>query len=318
MKSPIFYKFNVSPENNLRLDKLIANQLPEYSRSRIQHWIKAGCILLNGEKCLPKDIIKEYASIEVMIDESVTLDIEAQNIPLDVIYEDNDIIIVNKKSSMVTHTAVGNFSNTLQNGLLYRYPELRYVPRAGIIHRLDKQTSGILIIARNLKSQHYLFNLMQTRSIKKQYLCIVSGVVSTDMTIDKPIGRHPVNRKKMTTRDDGKNAKSIVRVIETFYNSTLLNIEIITGRTHQIRVHLSSKGFPVFGDKFYGFKNSRFIKNDKIIDFLKNYDGFALHSCYIKFIHPTTNKDFEIECLPGHSFNVIKSLLSEKKNECTN
>ena len=117
----------------------------------------------------------------------------------------------------------------------------------------------------------------------------------------------------MTIRDDGKNAKSIVRVIETFDNSTLLNIEIITGRTHQIRVHLSSKGFPVFGDKFYGFKNSRFIKNDKIIDFLKNYDGFALHSCYIKFIHPTTNKDFEIECLPGHSFNVIKSLLSEKK-----
>tara|TARA_Y100000817_G_C16526556_1_gene398104 strand:- start:97 stop:576 length:480 start_codon:yes stop_codon:yes gene_type:complete len=159
---------------------------------------------------------------------------------------------------------------------------------------------------------------MQSRSIIKKYLSIVSGVVSSDITIDKPIGRHNVNRKKMTIRDDGKSAKSIVKVIETFNNSSLLNIQIITGRTHQIRVHLSSIGFPVFGDKLYGFKNNRFTRNDKIIEFLKNYEGFALHAQYIKFTHPTTNKDFEIECLPEHSFNVIKSLLSGNKNECTN
>jgi Pseudouridylate synthases, 23S RNA-specific len=122
----------------------------------------------------------------------------------------------------------------------------------------------------------------------------------------------------MTVREDGKQARSIVTVDKVLENSSLLDIEIVTGRTHQIRVHLSSLGNPVFGDHLYGFKNNRFVKNPKIMDFLKNYDGFALHASYIRFIHPATNKDFEIECLPGHSFNVIKSLLLEYKNGCTN
>ncbi len=318
MKSPVFYKFNVNPDNASRIDKIIANELPEYSRSRIQTWIKNGNILLNGKTCLPKDIVKESTLIELTIEESESLDIEAQNLPLEIIYEDEDIIIVNKDSGMVTHTAVGNFNNTLQNGLLHRFPELKYVPRAGIIHRLDKQTSGILIIARNLKSQHYLSTLMQSRLINKKYSSIVSGIVSRDIVIDKPIGRHHVNRKKMTVREDGKQARSIVTVVKVLENSSLLDIEIVTGRTHQIRVHLSSLGNPVFGDHLYGFKNNRFVKNPKIMDFLKNYEGFALHARYIRFIHPITNKDFEIECLPGHSFNVIKSLLLENKNGCTN
>ena len=318
MKSPIFYKFNVTPDDASRIDKLIVNELPEYSRSRIQTWIKNGNILLNGKTCLPKDIIKENTLVEVMIDEPESLDIEAQNLPLEILYEDDDLIVVNKNSGMVTHTAVGNFTNTLQNGLLYKYPELKYIPRAGIIHRLDKQTSGILIIARTLKSQHYLSTLMQQRLVSKKYTSIVTGVLSKDIIIDKPIGRHHVNRKKMTVREDGKQAKSIVTVVKVLENSSLLDIEIVTGRTHQIRVHLSSLGNPVFGDYLYGFKNNRFMKNPKIMDFLKNYDGFALHARYIRFIHPITNKDFEIECLPGHSFNVIKSLLLENKNGCTN
>ena len=292
MKSPVFYKFNVNPENASRIDKLIASELPEYSRSRIQTWIKNGNILLNGKTCLPKDIVKENTLIELTIDESESLDIEAQNLPLEIIYEDEDIIIVNKDSGMVTHTAVGNFNNTLQNGLLHRFPELKYVPRAGIIHRLDKQTSGILIIARNLKSQHYLSTLMQSRLINKKYSSIVSGIVSRDIVIDKPIGRHHVNRKKMTVREDGKQARSIVTVVKVLENSSLLDIEIVTGRTHQIRVHLANNQLPIIGDKTYN-PAGRIAKNtsSELIEIIRNFPRQALHSFQLSFFDPYLNND---------------------------
>ena len=315
MKSPIFYKFNVNPDDASRIDKLIASEFPEYSRSRIQTWIKNGNILLNGKTCLPKDIVKETTLIELTIDESESLDIEAQNLPLEIIYEDEDLIIVNKDSGMVTHTAVGNFSNTLQNGLLHRFPELKYVPRAGIIHRLDKQTSGILIIARNLKSQHYLSTLMQSRLIDKKYSSIVSGIVSSDIVIDKPIGRHHVNRKKMTVLPHGKLACSIVEPLKIKEKISHLQIQIITGRTHQIRVHLSYKGNFILGDKQY---KKKFKKLKNIDPILKKYvtelNRQFLHAKGIGFSHPRTGKRLEFSSnLPKNLEKIVKKLRNSYK-----
>ena len=156
MKNVTFYKFDVEPEKGMRLDQLIALQLPEYSRSRIKNWMNAEKVLINGKTCSPKDKISSRSMIEIAIHPLEEVDIVAENIPIDVIYEDEDFLVVNKISGMVTHTAAGNYSGTLQNALLYKYPELRNIPRAGIIHRLDKQTSGLLVITRNLMSHNCL------------------------------------------------------------------------------------------------------------------------------------------------------------------
>tara|TARA_B100001057_G_scaffold216075_1_gene216411 strand:- start:39197 stop:40135 length:939 start_codon:yes stop_codon:yes gene_type:complete len=312
MKSKNIFKFTISPDPSLRLDQLISQELPEYSRSRIKNWIKDKKIMINGQTCLPKDKVKELSVIEVELDTGDEIDIISENIPINVIYEDSDIIIVNKNSCMVTHTAPGNYSGTLQNALLHHFPDLKKLPRAGIIHRLDKQTSGMLIICKNLISQFQLSKDLQDRKIKKKYTAIVSGSLNKNHIIEKPIGRHPVNRKKMTVISNGKYAKTIIDSYTNGELGSVLNLEIVTGRTHQIRVHLSDIGHPVIGDYLYGFKKSAIKKNPELIELMANFEGIALHACHLEFRHPTNKRDFAIECLPGDTFNGIRSLVLEK------
>ena len=308
MKSKNIFEFNILPDHELRLDQILSRELPEYSRSRIQKWIKDKKLLVNGQECLSKDKIKKTSKVEIEITEDEEIDVSPENIELDIVYEDEALLIVNKPSGMVTHTAIGNYSGTLQNALLYYDSNLRKLPRAGIIHRLDKETSGIIIVCKNLKSQFILSKLLQERKIVKRYNAIVLGSLKSKVIIDKPIRRHRVNRKKMIVDEIGKNAKTIIHATLFREDVSVLDIEIITGRTHQIRVHLSDLGYPVLGDKLYGYKHGKLRKNRKLQEYMGNFEGIALHAYYLKFNHPFDNKDIEIECLPGDAFNVIRSL----------
>ena len=312
MKSKNIFEFSILPDHELRLDQILSRELPEYSRSRIQKWIKDKKLLVNGQECLSKDKIKKTSKVEIEITEDEEIDVSPENIELDIVYEDEALLVVNKPSGMVTHTAIGNYSGTLQNALLYYEPNLRKLPRAGIIHRLDKETSGILIVCKNLKSQFILSKLLQERKILKRYSAIVLGSLKSKVIIDKPIRRHRINRKKMIVDEIGKNAKTIIHATLFKEDVSVLDIEIITGRTHQIRVHLSDLGYPVLGDKLYGYKHGKLRKNRELHEYMGNFEGIALHAYYLKFNHPFDDKDIEIECLPGDAFNVIRSLALEK------
>jgi 23S rRNA pseudouridine1911/1915/1917 synthase len=237
------------------------------------------------------------------------IDIISEDIALNILHEDDNLIVVNKNSGMVTHTAVGNYSGTLQNALLFRYPELKNVPRAGIIHRLDKQTSGLLIIARSLQSHNYLTQQIQDRLITKKYLTITSGILKNIGIIDEKIGRHKINRKKMAVTFSGKESISKLKILRRFDKASLVEVELVTGRTHQIRVHLSFVGHPVLGDRLYGFRKSIFSKNSELIKFLDLYNGHALHAMSLEFKHPATKEKFFIESSPPDEFLKIQSLI---------
>ena len=313
MKNISFYKIEVEPDSNKRIDQLIALQLPEYSRSRIKNWINNNNITIDGKTCSPKDKISKKSIIEIKILENEELDVRPQKIDLDVLFEDDDLLVINKKAGMVTHTAHGHYLETLQNALLYHYTDLRNVPRAGIIHRLDKNTSGLIIIARNLISHNALVSQMREKLITKKYIALVVGEVTKNQIIRKKIRRHRVNRLKMSVSDFGKEAISKVKVIEKFKKSSLLDIELVTGRTHQIRVHLSYIGHPIIGDSLYGFKKNIFNKNKNLVKFLNSYNKHALHAKYLCFNHPKTKKKMIINSETPESFVNIKSLLS---NNC--
>jgi len=311
MKNVTFYKFDIEPENNLRLDQIISSRLPEYSRSTIKNWINAEKILVNGKTCSPKDKISIKSEIEIEVHPNEEIDIIPEDIALNILHEDDDFIIVNKNSGMVTHTAVGNYLGTLQNALLFKYPELKNVPRAGIIHRLDKQTSGLLIIARSLQSHNHLTKQIQNRSITKKYLTITSGILKNISMIDEKIGRHKINRKKMAVTFSGKESISRLKILRRFDKASLIEVELVTGRTHQIRVHLSFIGHPVLGDKLYGFRKSIFSKNTELVKFLDLYNGHALHAMSLEFKHPSTKEIFFIESSPPDSFLEIQSLIEK-------
>ena len=315
MKNITFYKFEVYPDKALRIDQIIASQLPEYSRSRIKNWINEEKITINGKSCTPKDKIAIKSSIEIKIFENEELDIESENIPIEILYADDEFLIINKESGMVTHTAPGNFTGTLQNALLYKYPELRSIPRAGIIHRLDKNTSGLLIIAKNLKSHNELTKQIQLKKITKKYDVLVTGIISNNMVINEKIGRHKINRKKMSVCDNGKESISKIIVKENYIKSSYLEVELITGRTHQIGVHLSHLGHPVIGDKTYGFKKNIFNSDKYFYKYLESYDSHALHAKYLSFKHPMSKEKFSIEAPLPDSFIKIKSYIKGSHND---
>ena len=309
MKNKTFYQFEVDSKSDKRIDQIIASLLPEYSRSRIKSWINNNNITLNDSPCLPKDKIKNKSIIKIKILENEEVDIVAQDIPIQVLKEEKDFIIINKISGMVMHIAPGNYTDTLQNSILYHFPELKKVPRAGIVHRLDKGTSGIIIIARNLISHNYFIKQFKKKLIEKKYLALASGNFPFNQTISEKIGRHKINRKKMTVTKYGKEAISKIYINKKLNNSTLLDIDLITGRTHQIRVHLSHLGYPIIGDKQYGFKKNIYKKNQKLYDFLNKYENLALHARYLCFKEPKNEKIIKINSNPPKSFDTIEELL---------
>ena len=297
------YNLSVS-KSNVRLDKYIAEQIPDLSRTRIKELIKSKNILVNNhlEKVSYKVNLEDQ--IKVTVPPKELLNVKPENIPLDIIYEDNDVIVVNKPQGMVVHPAAGHPDHTLVNALLYHTRDLASSPegfRPGIVHRIDKDTSGLLMIAKNAKARESLEHQLATKTNKRLYLAIVHGNFGEESgTINAPIGRNPHDRKKMGVVETGKEAITHFKVLEQFKNYSLIQCQLETGRTHQIRVHLSYIGHPVAGDPLYGPRKTL------------NGNGQFLHAQVLGFKHPSSGKWLEFEIDPP---KIFKERLAELRKE---
>ncbi|MEC8882347.1 MAG: 23S rRNA pseudouridine(1911/1915/1917) synthase RluD [Pseudomonadota bacterium] len=280
-----------SEDCQFRIDQLLSEHLKPYSRSQIQNWIKSGNLKINGETCLipkQKPQLGDQIHLEALIDDHSS--VKAQPILLDKIYEDSDILLINKPSDLIVHPGAGNPDGTLMNALLFDCPQLSKLPRAGIVHRLDKNTTGIMIIAKTFESYHTLTQMLADRNIQREYIAIVDGNLKSGLTIDKPIARHKTSRQKMAVCPNGKPAISHVSLLNRFLFYTLVKVKLETGRTHQIRVHLNSIGHPVLGDPTYG-KHKGYQKLDpELAQTILSFKRQALHAHILTFNHPITNQ----------------------------
>ena len=277
---------------NSRLDKASAEIFNQFSRTQIKKWILNGRILLNNEIAVPKDTVYTDDEIEINPISERKVVWHAQDINFEVIHEEKDFLIINKQPDLVVHPGAGRADGTLANGLLHAYPELSEIPRCGIVHRLDKGTSGILLIAKNDKFRNYFVKLLQERNVKKNYKAIVIGNAIGSFSIEDPIGRDRKKRTKMAIRVDGKSAYTFVKPVQNFGGYSLLDISIETGRTHQIRVHLSSIKMPIIGDKTYN-QSVQIAKNTslELQKEIRNFPRQALHSSEISFFNPNIDKE---------------------------
>ena len=270
-----------------RLDQALAELVPEYSRSRLQHWIRAGQVRLDGQlpQVREKVLGGEAVRIDAEIAEQTTN--EAEPIPLELVHEDADLLVINKPAGLVVHPAAGNPAGTLLNALLHHDSSLAGLPRAGIVHRLDKSTSGLMVVARNLKAHKCLVDALQARTVKREYLTVVNSVLTAGGRIEAPIGRHPVDRKRMAVVAGGKQAITHYRVEERFRAHTLVRVQLETGRTHQIRVHMAHQHFPVVGDPVYGGRLRLPKGADAALkDVLSGFRRQALHATQLELVHP--------------------------------
>ena len=290
-----------------RIDKTLPNLDKNLTRVMSQKLIEQGNVKVNGKNVKTSYKLNENDKVEVEIPEVKEVSIEAQDIPVEVLYEDNDIIVVNKPKGLVVHPANGNLDGTLVNALMKickgTLSGIGGEIRPGIVHRLDKDTSGVLIVAKNDKAHLALCEQIKNREVKKTYLALTRGIIKeNEATINMPIGRSTTDRKKMAVVKTGKEAITHFRVLERFEENTLLEINLETGRTHQIRVHLSQIGYPIVGDMVYSNGKNKF-----------GVQGQMLHAWKIKFTHPITGKEMEIEApLPQYFEDVLKKLKEEK------
>ncbi len=274
-----------------RLDIALSEMLPDYSRSKITAWIKSGDALINNKAFKPKDKVNGSQMVMLSLSKKKNNDWSAENIALNIVFEDEDIIIINKPFGLVTHPGAGNWNGTLANALLYYDPQLSKLDRAGIVHRLDKNTSGLMVIARNEKSQKYLVEQLQSHSVAREYSAIVYGHMISGGSVNDPIGRDPKDRVKQAVLSNGRDATTHYRVIDRFKSHTHVKAILETGRTHQIRVHLSHIGYPLLGDPMYGGR-VRFPKKASEIlkESLLGFKRQALHSKKLTLNHPSTGE----------------------------
>ena len=274
-----------------RLDQALARLFDQFSRSRLQQWIRDGQVTVDGKKLRAKDKVTRDQLVCLHAQETSEVNWAPEAIELDVVYEDEHIIVINKPAGMVVHPAAGNPGGTLLNALLHYAPETEAVPRAGIIHRLDKDTSGVLVVARSLLAHKSLVEQLQERSFEREYLAVVNGVLTAGGTVDAPIGRHPQHRIKMAVVDSGKEAVTHYRVEQRFRGHCAIKVNLETGRTHQIRVHMAYIHHPLIGDPLYGgrFKLPAGC-SEELRHILSNFKRQALHARYLGLIHPKTGE----------------------------
>ena len=298
-------EIKVEDTSNIRIDSYLSKKT-DYSRSTIVKMINEGIILVNDKKVKSSYLIKENDIIKIGEYKQEQMNLEAEDIPLDIYYEDDDVIVINKPNGMVVHPAVGNSSGTLVNALLNHSKNLSDINgefRPGIVHRIDAYTTGLLMVAKNNKAHEILAKELSEKKTTRKYIALVWGVINEDTgTIDAPIGRDLTDRKKMTvTSINSKDAITHFKVLERFKDATLIELQLETGRTHQIRVHMNYIGHPVVNDPVYGKR--------KLID----KTGQCLHAFHIGFVHPTTKKRMEFNCeLPSCFTNILNKFREEK------
>jgi 23S rRNA pseudouridine1911/1915/1917 synthase len=299
-----------------RLDLVLAQLLPEYSRSQLTNWIKEGLILLNNKTCKPKDKaqVGDILTIEVTFTPIVN-DFKSclpEEIALDCIYEDDDILIINKQAGLVVHPGAGNPNHTLVNALLHHAPDLAHLPRAGIIHRLDKDTTGLLIVAKSLPAHFSLIQQMQERTIQRHYLALVHGHVTRGETLTTGFARHSKNRLKMAVSGQGRQAITTYAVSKPYLDFTLLDVKLETGRTHQIRVHMAHINHPVVGDPLYGKPvRAPNYAHETLKIRLKEFKRQALHAYTLHFLHPITQIPLTFKAPIPDDFKLLLEALDE-------
>ena len=302
--------------SKMRLDKVSSEIFKDFSRTQIKKWINQGRILLNDEFASPKEKVFENDEIQINPIEEIKTVWAPEEIEFEVIEEQKNFLIINKPHNLTMHPGAGCTNGTLANGLLKRFPELKKIPRAGIVHRLDKDTSGVLLVARNEIFRNYFVDQLQKRNIKKKYIAIVVGNIIGSIEINEPLGRDKKNRTKMSIRSDGKEAISYLKLKKSFGNYSLLDVKIKTGRTHQIRVHLASKKLPIIGDRTYN-PSSNISKDtsQKLVKIIRSFPRQALHSSQLEFNDLSTNELLTF-CAPIP--DDIKNLLNQLKKENLN
>ncbi len=294
----------------LRLDQALARALPQYSRARLQSWIDLGAVLVDG--CVPRARDKVWGGERVRIEARLEADgvVAPEALPLEVVYEDRDLLVLDKPPGLVVHPGAGNPAHTLQNALLGFDAKLAVVPRAGLVHRLDRDTSGLLVVARTVESHARLVASLAAREIERRYLAICVGVMTGGRTIDEPIGRHRTARTRMAVRSDGRAALTRVRVVQRFRAHTLVEAQLETGRTHQIRVHLAHVGYPVLADPVYGGRRRiPPASGPELLEALASMRRQALHAARLRLEHPRTGRAMSWEApLPADMQRVLTAL----------
>lgn len=297
-----------------RLDQALAELFPDYSRSRIKEWILDDRVQVNGRlvnKPKEKMLGGEQISIDALIDEDMRF--EPQNLPLNIVYEDDDILVINKPRDFVVHPGAGNPDGTVLNALLYHYPDIADVPRAGIVHRLDKDTTGLMVVAKTVPAQTRLVESLQLREITREYEAVANGRMTAGGKVEEPISRHPTKCTHMAVNPMGKPAVTHYRVMEHFRAHTRLRLRLETGRTHQIRVHMAHINHPLVGDQLYGGR-PRPLKgaSDEFRDALREFDRQALHATMLRLYHPITGIQMEWHApIPDDMVKLIEVLKAD-------
>ncbi|HHF4025859.1 TPA: 23S rRNA pseudouridine(1911/1915/1917) synthase RluD [Haemophilus influenzae] len=305
----------VQPEQmGQRLDQTLAELFPEYSRSRLKTWIEADLVKLNDRITnIPREKVLGGERIEIIVEVEDETRFEAENIPLNIVYEDDDIIVINKPKDLVVHPGAGNPNGTVLNALLYHYPPISEVPRAGIVHRLDKDTTGLMVVAKTIPAQTKLVRDLQKRKITREYEAVASGIMTKGGTVDQPMARHATKRTLMAVHPMGKPAVTHYRIMENYRNYTRLRLRLETGRTHQIRVHMAHIAHPLLGDQTYGGR-PRPPKNasEDFMEVLRNFKRQALHAVMLRLAHPITGEMMEWYApLPDDFIELLNALKAD-------
>ncbi len=309
----------VKPEHaGQRVDQVAAELFEGFSRSRLQTWIKNGVLTVNGAKTKPKEKLTGNESLTLEVEIEPELDDQPQSIDLDVVYQDDDLMVINKPTGLVVHPAAGHADGTLLNGLLHIDERLNSLPRAGIVHRLDRDTTGLMVVARSLEAHQSLVAQLQDKSLFRQYEAIAVGVMTGGGKVDAPMGRHPVDRKKQAVvKTGGKNAVTHYRVLDRYRAHTRIQVQLETGRTHQIRVHMAHRNYPLVGDPLYGGRLKQPAgATEALRQALHKFPRQALHARKLGLIHPATGEYCEFEApLPADMTGLIAALENDIKEE---